>query len=126
MLVREKYPDTDVHVFYIDVRTPGKNFDEFQRRAVEQYDVDYIKGMVGKIAEENGKLKVQGSDLINGEQILIDADLVVLATAIEPDDSARSIASMLTASTVSYTHLNNCSGDAGRRKAKHQMARDDP
>ena len=71
MLVREKYPDTDVHVFYIDVRTPGKNFDEFQRRAVEQYDVDYIKGMVGKIAEENGKLKVQGSDLINGEQILI-------------------------------------------------------
>ena len=68
------------------------------KRQVEQYDVDYIKGMVGKIAEENGKLKVQGSDLINGEQILIDADLVVLATAIEPDDSARSLASMLTAS----------------------------
>ena len=37
MLVREKYPDTEVYAFYIDVRTPGKNFDEFQRRAVEQY-----------------------------------------------------------------------------------------
>ncbi len=49
MLCREKYPDTDVHVFYIDVRTPGKNFDEFYRRAVEQYGVDYIKGMVGKV-----------------------------------------------------------------------------
>ena len=34
MLCREKYPDTDVYVFYIDVRTPGKNFDEFYRRAV--------------------------------------------------------------------------------------------
>ena len=44
MLVREKYPDIKVHVFYIDVRTPGKNFDEFYRRAVEQYGVDYIKG----------------------------------------------------------------------------------
>ena len=29
MMIREKYPDTDVHVFYIDVRTPGKLFDEF-------------------------------------------------------------------------------------------------
>ena len=39
MLCREKYPDTDVYVFYIDVRTPGKNFDEFYRRAVEEYGV---------------------------------------------------------------------------------------
>ena len=36
MLIRDKYPDTNVTVFYIDVRTPGKNFDEFYRRAVEQ------------------------------------------------------------------------------------------
>ena len=42
MLIREKYPDTEVTVFYIDVRTPGKNFDEFYRRAVEQYGVNYI------------------------------------------------------------------------------------
>ncbi len=98
MLIREKYPDTEVYVFYIDVRTPGKNFDEFYRRAVEQYGVNYIKGQVGKIAEQNGKLIVQGSDLLMNEQVVIDADLVVLAAAIEPDKSARSVASMLTAS----------------------------
>ncbi len=98
MLVREKYPDVNVHVFYIDVRTPGKNFDEFQRRAVEQYGVDYIKGMVGKVAERNGKLLVQGSDLLMNEQITIAADMVVLATAIEPDPTARRVATMLTAS----------------------------
>ena len=98
MLVREKYPDTKVHVFYIDVRTPGKNFDEFYRRAVEQYGVDYIKGMVGKVTVEGKKLRVQGSDLISNEQIHIDADMVVLATAIEPDPTARSLGTMLTAS----------------------------
>ena len=98
MLVREKYPDTEVYVFYIDVRTPGKNFDEFYRRAVEQYGVHYIKGMVGKVVEEGGKLKVQASDLLSGEQLHIDADMVVLATAVEPDKSARSVATMLTAS----------------------------
>ena len=98
MLVREKYPDVKVHVFYIDVRTPGKNFDEFYRRAVEQYDVDYIKGQVGKVSVENGHLHVQGCNLIDNEQVHIDCDMVVLATAIEPDPTARSIGTMLTAS----------------------------
>ncbi|MBE6617533.1 MAG: CoB--CoM heterodisulfide reductase iron-sulfur subunit A family protein [Ruminococcaceae bacterium] len=99
MLTREKYPDTDVYVFYIDVRTPGKNFDEFYRRAVEDYGVHYIKGAVGKVVPRaDGTLDVQGSDLIMNEQIHIKADLVVLAAAIEPDKSARPLATMLTAS----------------------------
>ena len=98
MLIREKYPDTEVHVFYIDVRTPGKNYDEFFRRAVEQYGVDYIKGMVGKVYNENGKLMVQGSNLIDNEQVTIESDLVVLAAAIEPEPSVRKVATLLTAS----------------------------
>ena len=98
MLCREKYPDTEVYVFYIDVRTPGKNFDEFYRRAVEEYGVHYIKGMVGKVVPENGKLRVQAADLLDNRQLHIDADMVVLAAAIEPDASARELATMLTAS----------------------------
>ena len=99
MLTREKYPDTDVYVFTIDVRTPGKNFDEFYRRAVEEYGVHYIKGAVGKVSPRaDGTLDVQGSDLIMNEQLHINADLVVLAAAIEPDKSARPLATMLTAS----------------------------
>lgn len=99
MLTREKYPDTDVYVFYIDVRTPGKNFDEFYRRAVEDYGVHYIKGAVGKVSPQaDGTLDVQASDLIMNEQLHIKADLVVLAAAIEPDKSARPLATKLTAS----------------------------
>ena len=99
MLIRDKYPDTNVTVFYIDVRTPGKNFDEFYRRAVEDYGVNYIKGQVGKvIPQPNGKLLVQGADLIDSKQILKEADMVVLAAAIEPNEGVRKIATMLTAS----------------------------
>ena len=98
MLTRDKYPDTEVYVFYIDVRTPGKAFDEFYRRAVEEYGVHYIKGMVGKVFPEGDKLMVRASDLLANKQLNIQADLVVLAAAIEPDKSARSIATMLTAS----------------------------
>ncbi len=98
MLTRDKYPDTDVTVFYIDVRTPGKNFDEFYRRAAEEYGVHYIKGMVGKISPEGDKLMVRASDLLANKQINMEADMVVLAAAIEPDKSARPLATMLTAS----------------------------
>ncbi|MCK9171700.1 MAG: CoB--CoM heterodisulfide reductase iron-sulfur subunit A family protein [Treponema sp.] len=99
ILTRDHYPDTDCYVFYIDVRTPGKNFDEFYRRAVEQYGVHYIKGMVGKVTPlADGTLDVQGSDLIMDKQVHIKADMVVLAASIEADKTARPLATMLTAS----------------------------
>ena len=98
MLIRDKYPDVDVTVFYIDVRTPGKNFDEFYRRAVEEYGVHYIEGQVGKVASQGDKLLVQGVDLLDNKRILMETDMVVLATAIEPNPDVRKIATMLTAS----------------------------
>ncbi len=98
MLVREKYPDSEVYVFYIDVRTPGKAFDEFQRRAIEQYNVHYIKGMVGQVEKKGDTLLVQASDLLHDTQLHIEADMVVLATAVEPEKGARNLATMLTAS----------------------------
>ena len=99
ILTRDHYPDTDCYVFYIDVRTPGKLFDEFYRRAVEQYGVHYIKGQVGKVTpQSDGTLDVQGSDLILNKQVHIKADMVVLAASIEADKSARPLATMLTTS----------------------------
>ena len=99
ILTRDHYPDTNCYVFYIDVRTPGKLFDEFYRRAVEQYGVHYIKGMVGKVTpQSDGTLDVQGSDLILNRQVHIKADMVVLAASIEADKSARPLATMLTTS----------------------------
>ena len=99
ILTRDHYPDTNITVFYIDVRTPGKNFDEFYRRAVEQYGVHYIKGQVGKVTPlSDGTLDVQGSDLILNRQVHIQADMVVLAASIEADKSARPLATMLTTS----------------------------
>ena len=120
MLCREKYPDTEVYVFYIDVRTPGKNFDEFYRRAVEEYGVHYIKGMVGKVVPRtDGKLMVQASDLLADEQLHIDADMVVLAAAIEPDKSARPLATMLTASMDTNDFFTEAHRQAAPRGKPH-------
>jgi len=93
--IKEKYPDINVNVFYIDVRTPGKNFDEFYRRAIEVYGVNYIKGQVGKVIDEGDYLQVQAVDLLDNKRIDGETDMVVLATAVKPHDSAKNISSML-------------------------------
>nr|AHF24716.1 CoB--CoM heterodisulfide reductase iron-sulfur subunit A [uncultured bacterium Contig783] len=99
MLIKDHWPDTNITVFYIDVRTPGKNFDEFYRRAVEQYHVNYVKGQVGKvIPQPDGSLLVQAVDMLDNKQIMKKTDMVVLAAAIEPNKGVRKIATMLTAS----------------------------
>jgi len=95
--IKEKHPEIDINVFYIDVRTPGKNFDEFYRRAVEVYGVNYIKGQVGKIADEGDGLHIQAVDMLDNKRIDCKTDMVVLATAIEPHASAKRISTMLSA-----------------------------
>lgn len=99
MLIKEKYPEIEVYVFYIDIRTPGKNFDEFQRRAVEEYGVNYIKGMVGKVFPEGDKLQVHGVDALSSETLIIDADMVVLAAATKAKDDAQDLGRKLSIST---------------------------
>ncbi|MBZ9608570.1 CoB--CoM heterodisulfide reductase iron-sulfur subunit A family protein [Clostridium estertheticum] len=99
MLLKDHYPDMEAYVFYIDVRTPGKNFEEFQRRAVEEYGVHYIKGMVGKVFPNGENLQVNAIDASTGETVQIDADLVVLAAATKAKDDATTIKRILGIST---------------------------
>ena len=95
--IKEKYPHININVFYIDVRTPGKNFDEFYRRAVEVYGTNYIKGQVGKVMDTGKNLQVQAVDLLENTPLEYETDLVVLATAIRPHNSAKSLSKMLAA-----------------------------
>jgi len=97
--IKEKYPDSDVEIFYIDVRTPGKNFDEFYRRAVEAYGVRYIKGQIGKVVTTGDKLHLQAVDMLEGRRYNTTTDLLVLATAIEPARGAKTLAQMLNTAT---------------------------
>ncbi|MCL2406369.1 MAG: CoB--CoM heterodisulfide reductase iron-sulfur subunit A family protein [Defluviitaleaceae bacterium] len=98
MLIKEKYPDTDVTVLYIDVRTAGKNFDEFYRRAAENYGVKYIKGQAGKIVNADGVLRVAVYDMLENESITLEAGMVVLATSAEPKSDAKNLGKVLSAS----------------------------
>jgi heterodisulfide reductase subunit A2 len=89
LLLRHKVPDSRAFVFYMDIRAGGKGYEEFVHRAMEEERVMYIRGRVSQVYEEDGKLKVLGVDTLSGKHVEINADLVVLATAMEPTDHGK-------------------------------------
>jgi heterodisulfide reductase subunit A len=96
VLLKERIPDSDLYVFYMDVRTAGKEYEEFYRHAQEDLGVKYLRGRVSRIFPQGDKLRVKGADSLVGGQVEIDADLVVLATAMTAQPDAPAVARMLT------------------------------
>lgn len=86
LLLKHKVPDSRAFVFYMDIRAGGKGYEEFVHRAMEEERVMYIRGRVSQVIEEGGKLRVLGVDTLVGRPVEIEADLVVLAAAMEPAD----------------------------------------
>lgn len=83
-LIKEKYPDTEIYMFYIDVRTGGKDFEEYYNYC-RNLGIKILRGRVGAVDELPGdRLRVRAYDVDLGAPVELEADLVVLATAIEP------------------------------------------
>lgn len=95
MLYKHKVPDGQAYIFYIDIRSGGKDYEEFVQRTLEEDDTLYLRGKVSKIFEEGDKVKVWGVDTLTGKNVEIDADMVVLAMAMRPSEGAEALAKKL-------------------------------
>lgn len=96
--IREQNPDSKAHIFYIDIRTPGK-YEKFYWKVKEDPNVAFTKGKVAKITQAEGSddVIVEAEDMQTGAKVKVRADMVVLATGMEPAGAARKI------SGVGYT-----------------------
>jgi heterodisulfide reductase subunit A len=107
MLYKHKVHHGQAYVFYMDVRAGGKNYDEFVRRAIEEDEALYLRGRVSKIYKrKDGTLIIKGADTISGEQIELEADMVVLATALVSDNKAIDLAQKVGIGYDSYGFMN--------------------
>ena len=93
-LVKERMPEANVTVFYMDVRAFGKGFEEFYDR-VRRDGVQYRRGSVSEIYRRGDRVVVRAEDTLLGEPLEVEADLVVLATGIVPRRGAQAIAELL-------------------------------
>jgi len=95
--LKEKYKeDIEVYVFYMDIRSPGKGYEEFYDRA-RQNGVNFIHGRVGRINEDptTHNLLIRAEDQTLDQPIEIEAEMVVLATAAIPKEGSDEIARVL-------------------------------
>jgi heterodisulfide reductase subunit A2 len=86
----------EVYQFYIDMRTPGKDYEEFYKRMQEE-GIRYVRGKVAEVLPDpsgSGKLLVRGEDTLLNRYVEVPADLVVLLTAIKPAEGSREIGKM--------------------------------
>jgi len=103
MLYKHKVHDGIPYVFYMDIRAGGKMYEEFVRRAIVEDGTQYIRGRVSTIYEKNGKLIVKGADTLMGaQQVEIEADMVVLATAGVANKGAEELAQTVHVSYDAY------------------------
>jgi len=82
ILLREEF-GIDVSIFYIDIRAAGRGYEDLYWRAQDS-GVDFVKGKIAEIRKSNGKTIVRAEDLLLGEVIEQEFDLVALAVPMIP------------------------------------------
>ncbi len=91
MLLREKYPDTDVTILYMDIRAYGKGYEEYYQRALDT-GVRFVRGMPGEILDAGKTLLIRVENTENGDILELRPELVVLSVGLQPPADAEEIA----------------------------------
>ncbi|MCX7681841.1 MAG: FAD-dependent oxidoreductase [Anaerolineae bacterium] len=93
-LVRDRLPNAHITIFYMDVRAFGKGYEEFYDR-VKHERVIYRRGEPAEVYRRGDRLVVLAEDTVLGRPVEVEADLVVLATAVVPRVDTPAVAQLL-------------------------------
>ena len=102
----------DVTVLYMDVRAYGKGFDAFWKRT-EAEGARFIRGRPSRIAPNGHGLTIRYEDTAAGSPKTVEADMVVLATAVRPPDGLAGLAETLGLDTADDGFLRSEESHAG-------------
>lgn len=95
--LRLAQPNTEVFIFYTDMRTFGKGFEEMYERAAREHGITFIRGRVAEIEEhpQTKKLVIRAEDTELCEPIEFPADLIVLSVGVDPAPTNPKMATIL-------------------------------
>jgi quinone-modifying oxidoreductase subunit QmoA len=84
--VRERYPEAEVHMFYIDVRSPGR-MEDFYTKVQEDQKFFFHRGKVAKITEnpDNGNVILEAENTLTGQITTTEVEMAVLAVGMVPN-----------------------------------------
>jgi heterodisulfide reductase subunit A len=99
LLIKEHWPDTEIYVFYVDIRAYGKGFEDLYKRAKKE-GVKFIRGLPAEIIEDkrNRNLWLVGENTLLKEPYKMNFDMVILSVGLEPRKDSEVIQRLLTLS----------------------------
>ena len=99
LLIKEHWPETEIYVFYVDIRAYGKGFEDLYKRARRE-GVKFIRGLPSEIIEDrsSNSLWLVGENTLQKELYKINADMVVLSVGLEPRKDSELVQRLLTLS----------------------------
>ncbi|MBQ9472847.1 MAG: CoB--CoM heterodisulfide reductase iron-sulfur subunit A family protein [Bacteroidales bacterium] len=93
--VSKMLPDTEVYIFYMDLRMWGQHFEELYRSAQEVYGVKFVRGRISEAAGTyDGRVQIKAEDTLLGLPLRITTDLLVLMVGMEASDGTRKLSQM--------------------------------
>jgi heterodisulfide reductase subunit A2 len=96
MEVKQLLPNSEILMFYMDIRMYGRFYEDLYLEAQEKYHVQFIRGRLSETAENmDGSLILKADDTLAGCPIKVNADLVVLLVGYVPSKSCNSLSKML-------------------------------
>ncbi|MBU0517116.1 MAG: FAD-dependent oxidoreductase, partial [Proteobacteria bacterium] len=101
LLIKEHWPDTEINVYYLDIRAFGKGFEDLYKRARKE-GVNFIRGVPGEITENlsTGNLTLFGENTLLGRTYREEVDMAILSVGIEPRRDADRLQRLLNLSTA--------------------------
>jgi len=102
LLYKHVVHDGQAYIFYMDIRSTGKGYEEFVQRAVEDEGVLYLRGKVSRIFREGDKIRVLGADTLAGKRVEISCDLVILGMAMIARPETKDLAQKLGIATDEF------------------------
>ncbi len=104
-IYKEQVPDGQPYIFYMDIRSDCKDYEEFLQKTIEEKGLLYLRGRVSRVFQDDGKVRILGVDTLTGKMVEIAADMVVLATAIVPSQGVKDLAAKLRATVDRHGFL---------------------
>jgi heterodisulfide reductase subunit A len=98
-IYKHKVPEGRPYIFYMDIRSTGKGYEEFIQQGMEEDGICYLRGRVSRLFQDGDHVMVWGVDTLTGKKVEVRADMVVLATAIVPAEGARDLSEKLRVET---------------------------
>ncbi len=95
-LIKQHDPDTEVTIYYMDMRAVDEGHEEYYT-GVRGHGVKFVRGNVARVREdpETKNLLLRVEDTLTGEIKTVEADLLVLSTAVVPSKTGTELGAIL-------------------------------